>query len=69
MKKIALALLSLLTIATLVILIIALTNKSSDFYNYRLAIGISFLVFGGILRQQISSNRKNAGKESHNPKK
>lgn len=62
MKKIVLALLSLLTIATLVILIIALTNKSSGFYNYRLVIGISFLVFGGILRQQISSNRKNAEK-------
>ncbi len=59
MKKITLTLSSLLTIVTLVILIIALTNKSSDFYSYRWIIGILFLVFGGVLRKQISSTNKN----------
>jgi hypothetical protein len=58
MRKIILGFLSLITIANFILLVIALTNKSSDFYNYRLVIGISFIMFGGFLRQQILSYGK-----------
>jgi|GEM_PF-4165156 len=58
MKKTIIAFLFLATIANLIVLIIALTNKTSIFYNYRFVIGISFLMFGGFLRKQIMSFRK-----------
>jgi len=59
MKKTILACLLPATIGNLIVLIIALTNKASSFYNYRFVIGISFLVFGGLLRKQILSYRNN----------
>ena len=63
MKKTILILLSFLTIINLIVLVIALTDKSSNFYSYRLIIGISFLMFGGFLRQHLSSyNKKNVKK-------
>lgn len=58
MKKIVLVFLSLVTILNLVILVIAFTNESSFLYNYRLIIGISFLMFGGFLRQHVLSYNK-----------
>jgi hypothetical protein len=58
MRKIILGFLSLITIVNFILLVIALTNKSSAFYNYRLVIGISFIMFGGFLRQQILSYGK-----------
>jgi hypothetical protein len=60
MRKIIFAFLILATIANLVILIIALTNNSSEFYNYRFVIGILFMMFGGLLTRQILSYRKSA---------
>jgi hypothetical protein len=60
MRKIIFAFLILATIANLVILIIALTDNSSEFYNYRFVIGILFMMFGGLLTRQILSYRKNA---------
>lgn len=59
MKKPIFAFLIFATLANLIVLIIALTNKDSNFYNYRFVIGISFLVFGGFLRRQILISRKN----------
>ncbi|HNP32291.1 MAG TPA: hypothetical protein PKN96_03265 [Flavobacterium sp.] len=53
MNKPTLILLSLITLATLVVLIIALTQPTSAFYPYRLVIGICLLVFGGLLRRHI----------------
>ena len=60
MRKIIFAFLILATIANLVILIIALTDNSSEFYNYRFVIGILFMMFGGLLTRQILSYRKSA---------
>lgn len=62
MKRIILAVLFLITIANLLILVIALTNKSSEFYNYRSSIIISLLMFSGMLRRQFLSNRNNLEK-------
>lgn len=53
MRKILLVVLLLITIVNFVILVIALTNKSSIFYHNRLVIGLSFMMFGGFLRQHI----------------
>ena len=58
MRKIIFAFLILATIANFTILIIALTDNSSEFYNYRFAIGISFMMFGGLLRRNILSYQK-----------
>ena len=60
MRKIIFAFLTLATIGNLVILIIALTDNSSEFYNYRFVIGILFMMFGGLLTRQILSYRKSA---------
>jgi hypothetical protein len=60
MRKIVLIFSLLITIVNFIILVIALTIDSSIFYNNRLVIMISFLTFGGFLRQQILSfNKKN----------
>jgi hypothetical protein len=59
MKKIIFLFLILIIVANLILLIIALTDKSSEFYNYRLVIGISFIMFGGFLRHHFLSNNKN----------
>ena len=48
----------LVTIANFLILTLALTNKSSSFYPNRLIIGISFLTFGGFVRQNLLSYNK-----------
>lgn len=53
MRKVVLILLSVITLTNLVLLIIALTHSTSTLYSYRLAIGISLLMFGGFLRQHI----------------
>lgn len=64
MRKIILVFLLLVTIVNFVILTIALTNKSSSFYHNRLVIGISFLMFGGFLRQHILSYNKKPSKNN-----
>ena len=53
MRKVVLILLSVITLANLVLLIIALTKPASSLYPYRLVIGIVFLMFGGFLRRHI----------------
>lgn len=53
MRKIILILLSIITLANLVLLIIAFTQPTSLLYPYRLVIGISLIVFGGFLRRHI----------------
>ena len=58
MKKIILVFLLLVNIVNFIILVIALTNKSSSFYHNRLVIGISFIMFGGFLRQHLLSYNK-----------
>lgn len=61
MRKIILVFLLLVTIANFIILTLALTNKSSSFYPNRLIFVISFLTFGGFLRQHLLSyNKKNS---------
>jgi len=52
MRKVILIVLSIITAANLVLLIIALTGNSS-LYRDRLIIVISFLAFGGFLREHI----------------
>ena len=63
MRKIILAFLLLVTIANFIVLAIALTNKSSPFYKNRLVIGISFIMFGGFLRQHILSYNKKSSEK------
>lgn len=58
MKKPIFAFLVFATLANLIVLIIAFTNNASIFYNYRLVIGILFLVVGGFLRRQILISKK-----------
>jgi len=58
MRKIILVFLLVVTIANFIILAIALTNESSSFYHNRLVIGISFVMFGGFLRQYLLSYNK-----------
>ncbi len=58
MRKIVLVFLSIIVTINFVILVIALTDKSSVLYNYRLVIGISFVMFGGFLRQHILGYNK-----------
>ncbi|WP_309614903.1 hypothetical protein [Flavobacterium sp.] len=53
MRKVVLILLSVITLANLVLLIIALTQPASSLYPFRLVIGIVFLMFGGFLRRHI----------------
>ncbi len=53
MRKVVLILLSVITLANLVLLIIALTRPASSLYPNRLVIGIFFLMFGGFLRRHI----------------
>jgi hypothetical protein len=63
MRKIILVFLLIATLANLIILAIALTKPSSNFYQYRFIIGISFTMFGGFLRQHVLSyNKKNIEK-------
>ena len=62
MRKIVLVFLSIATALNFVILAIALTNQSSFLYNYRLAIGISFMMFSGFLRQHILRYNKTSKK-------
>ncbi len=58
MRKIVLVFLLLVTIANFIILAIALTNSSSILHNYRIGIGISFIMFGGFLRQHLLKYNK-----------
>ncbi len=53
MRKVVLILLSVITLANLILLIIVLTKSTSPLYPYRLVIGISLLMFGGFLRRHI----------------
>jgi hypothetical protein len=58
MRKLILVTLLIITTVNLVFLIIALTNETSKFYEYRLGIGLAFLMFGGFLRQHLLSYNK-----------
>ena len=53
MRKIVLFFLSIVTIVNFIIMAIALTNKSSILHNYKLVIVLSFIMFGGFLRQHL----------------
>ena len=57
-RKIVLSFLLVATVANLIILIIALTNKSGPLYDYGFIIGLSFLVLGGYLREHVSKYNK-----------
>jgi len=58
MKKTIFAFLLLATIANLILLILTFTDNSSSFSNYKIVIGISFVVFGGLLSRQLLSSKK-----------
>ena len=58
MRKIILVFLLVVTIVNFIILTIAFTSNSSTFNNHRLLIGISFMMFGGFLRQHLLSYNK-----------
>lgn len=60
MRKVVLILLSVITLANLVLLIIALTQPASSLYPFRLVIGIVFLMFGGFLRRHILRNHEDS---------
>ena len=57
-RKIIFVFLILVTVANLIIFIIALTKESGPLYDYRFLIGISFIMFGGFLRKYISKYNK-----------
>jgi len=58
MKKTILVLLSIITLANLIFLIIAFTNYSTSLTKYKFLVGICFLTFGGFLRKHILSYNK-----------
>jgi hypothetical protein len=58
MKNIIFTLLLTFTIVNLMLLVIALTDQSSVLNNYRLIIAISFMMFGGFLRQHLLGRYK-----------
>jgi hypothetical protein len=60
MRKITLVFLLTVTVINGILMTIALTNKSSSLYQYRFAIGIPFLMFGGFLRRHLLSYNKKA---------
>jgi len=61
MKKSILILLALIWIAALVVLIVAYTNLVPDnpFVEYRLIVGIGFIVFTGFIRMVYKRNKIN----------
>ena len=64
MRKIIFIFLLTMTFGNLIILIIALTNQSEFLNQYRLVIGLSFLMFGGFLRQHLIRNSKIAKEQT-----
>lgn len=64
MRKIILVFLLTMTLGNFIILVIALTNQSEFFNQYRLIIGLSFLMFGGFLRQHLVRNTKIAKEQT-----
>ena len=58
MRKILLIVLTLIMLATLVLLIIVQTNTYSSLYPNRLVISFSFILFGGFWRQHVISYTK-----------
>jgi len=61
MKKSILILLALIWIAALVVLIVAYTNLVPDnpFVEYRLIVGIGFIVFTGFIRMVYKRHKMN----------
>jgi uncharacterized membrane protein HdeD (DUF308 family) len=53
MRKLVLIVLSVLTLANLVVLVMALTQPTSSFYPYRMVIGLLLIANGGLLRRHI----------------
>jgi hypothetical protein len=64
MRKIFLVFLLAMTLGNFIILVMALTNQSEFFNQYRLIIGLSFLMFGGFLRQHLVRNTKIAKEQT-----
>ena len=64
MRKIILVFLLAMTLGNFIILVMALTNQSEFLNQYRLIIGLSFLMFGGFLRQHLVRNTKIAKEQT-----
>lgn len=64
MRKIILVFLLTMTLGNFIILVMALTNQSEFLNQYRLIIGLSFLMFGGFLRQHLVRNTKIAKEQT-----
>lgn len=58
MRKLILVVLLLITVISLVILVMSLTNQASVFYDYRLVIGIAFIMFAGILTRYLKNTKE-----------
>lgn len=64
MRKIILAFLLTMTLGNFIVLVMAFTNQSEFLNQYRLIIGLSFLMFGGFLRQHLIRNTKIAKEQT-----
>lgn len=64
MRKIILVFLLIMTFGSFIILVLALTNQSEFLAQYRLVIGVSFMMFGGFLRQHLIRNTKIAKEQT-----
>lgn len=64
MKKIILVFLLTMTLGNFIVLVMAFTNQSKILNQYRLVIGLSFLMFGGFLRQHLVRNTKIAKEQT-----
>lgn len=64
MRKIILVFLLIMTFGNFIILVLALTNQSEFLAQYRLVIGVSFMMFGGFLRQHLIRNTKIAKEQT-----
>jgi hypothetical protein len=62
MRKVVLIYLCVITLANLILLVMALTQSTSSLYPYRLVIGISLLMFGGFLRRHILRYKEDSKK-------
>lgn len=64
MRKIILVFLLTITLGNFIVLVMAFTNQSEFLNQYRLVIGLSFLMFGGFLRQHLIRNTKIAKEQT-----
>lgn len=64
MRKIILVFLLTMTLGNFIVLVMAFTNQSEFLNQYRLFIGLSFLMFGGFLRQHLIRNTKIAKEQT-----